>query len=124
MERNNESLRDRLLSRLPQPENLADYRKEVAALLEKNDQRLRIEKLGSGAMWVFVICLATLFFWFSGENGNTAKAAWLGSFACFWTIVGAVELLKHFINRTRVELLRETKQVQLLVLELHSQLRK
>ncbi|MGO9254907.1 MAG: hypothetical protein ACLQU1_01185 [Bryobacteraceae bacterium] len=35
-----------------------------------------------------------------------------------------MELLKHFINRARVELLKETKQVQLQVLELHDLLRK
>jgi len=123
MEPNNENLRDRLLSRLPQPENLAEYRKEVASLLAKNEKRLRIEKWGSGAMWFFVVGLSIVFFWFSGQNTNPAKVAYLGSFACFWMIVGAVEVLKHFINRTRVELLKETKQVQLQVLELHAMMR-
>ena len=124
MEPNNEGIRDRLLSRLPQPANLADYRREVAALLEKNEKRLRIEKWGAGATWLFVVGLSTLLFWGNGRHGDTPRAAWLGSMACFWLIFGAVELLKYFINRTRVELLRETKQVQLQVLELHDLLRK
>jgi hypothetical protein len=41
--------------------------------------------------------------------------------ACFSLVVGA-ELLKHFINRGRPELLKELKQVQLQVLELQEQL--
>ena len=123
MEPNSESMRDRLLSRLPRPENLGEYRKEVAALLEKNEKRLRIEKWGAGATWLFVVVLSIVFFWFSGQNANAAKAAWYGSFACFWMIFGAVELLKHFINRARVELLKETKQVQLQVLELREFMR-
>src|SRR5438552_397181 len=59
MEPNNESIRDRLLSRLPQPENLAAYRKEVGSLLEKNEKGLRREKWGAGATWFFVVGLGT-----------------------------------------------------------------
>jgi hypothetical protein len=44
--------------------------------------------------------------------------------ACFLEIYGGLEMLKMFINRNRVELLKETKQVQLQVLELQSMLRK
>ena len=51
-------------------------------------------------------------------------AASFGSFACFMLIYGAAELTKYFINRARVELLKETKQVQLQVLELHDLVRK
>jgi hypothetical protein len=123
MEPNSEGMRDRLLSRLPRPENLADYRKEVTSLLEKNEKRLRIEKWGAGATWLFVVALGTVFLWLGGRNAGKPAAAWFGSLACFWLIFGAVELLKHFINRTRVELLKETKQVQLQVLELHDMLR-
>ena len=55
---------------------------------------------------------------------GTTNAAYLGTFACFFLIWGAVEMLKHFINRSRVELLKEIKQVQLQVLELHETIRK
>ena len=120
MEPNNANMRDQLLSRLPQPENLADYRKEVSALLEKNEKKLKFEKWGAGATWFFVVGLSIAFFWLSGDTGNAAKTAWRCSFACFWMIFGAVEMLKYFVNRTRVELLKETKQVQLQVLELRS----
>jgi hypothetical protein len=59
--------------------------------------------------------------WFSGAKLDTPKAAWFGTLACFWLLVGATELLKHFINRSRVELLKEIKQVQLQVLEVQKQ---
>jgi hypothetical protein len=128
MEPKSESMRDRLLSRLPQPENLADYRKEVAALIEKNEKTLRRQKWYSGAIWGWLVLLGTAFFLMVGQHPEKPKAAWLaaymGSFACFFLIAGAVELLKYFINRNRVELLKETKQVQLQVLELHELLRK
>jgi hypothetical protein len=62
---------------------------------------------------------------FRPEKPNAAwLAASLGSFACFMLIFGAVELIKYFINRSRLELLKETKQVQLQVLELHELVRK
>ena len=124
MESRNESIRDRLLSRLPQPADLADYRKEVSSLLEKNEKSLRREKWGAVALWLFGVALSTAFLFLGGQRLSTPKGPWFGSLACFMLLYPAVELLKHFINRTRVELLKETKQVQLQLLELHELLRK
>jgi hypothetical protein len=118
MEPKDEKLQDRLLSRLPDASNAAAYRKEVAQLLAKNDKAFLREKWGARAMWIFCVCLGTAYLWFGGEKLDTPKAAWFGCLACFWLLIGAVELLKHFINRTRVELLKEIKQVQLQILEL------
>jgi len=120
MEPDQESIREGLLRQLPQPSGLGDYRKEVAALIEKNERGLKREKWGAGATWLFVVVLSAALMWGAGGAGNTTKAAWLGTMACFWLIFGAVELLKYFINRARVELLKETKQVQLQILELRA----
>jgi hypothetical protein len=49
MEPNSESIREGLLSRLPQPANLESYRREVAALIERNEKGLRREKWGASA---------------------------------------------------------------------------
>jgi len=119
----NEDMRDRLLARLPQPENLAGYRNEVAALVEKNQKKLRQEKWYSGVIWGFVAGLGTVFLWQGGKHASAPTGAYLGTFACFFLIYGAVELLKHFINRSRVDLLKEIKQVQLQVLELEAAVR-
>ena len=128
MEPNSEGMRDRLLSRLPRPENLAEYRKEVSAMLEKNEKTLRRQKWYAGVIWFWVVGLGVAIMFLANMHPEKPKAAWLaasfGSFACFMLIYGAAELTKYFINRTRVELLKETKQVQLQVLELHDLLRK
>ncbi len=127
MASSNEGMRDRLLSRLPQPENLEDYRREVGALLEKNQKGLRREKWGSGVLWIFLALLATVLLTVAGRlltTPNAGNAGYLAALACFLLISGATELLKHFINRTRVELLKEVKQVQLQILEVHEAVRK
>jgi hypothetical protein len=59
-----------------------------------------------------------------GAHSNTTRGLWFGVLACFWLLVGAVELLKHFINRARVDVLREVKGLELRILELQEQLRK
>jgi hypothetical protein len=40
MGKENESVRDRLLARLPQPENLEAYRQETASLLARHEKAL------------------------------------------------------------------------------------
>lgn len=128
MEPKSEALRDRLLSRLPQPENLAQYRQEVSALLEKNEKTLQRQKWYAGAVWFWVVGLGTLLLVLANLHPEKPRAAWLaasfGSFACFMLIGGAAEMLKYFINRARVELLKESKQVQVQLLELAGMLRK
>jgi hypothetical protein len=108
MEQANSSVRDRLLSRLPQPENLPAYREEVSAALAKNEKTFRRQKWATGALWIYVIGFAVI----------PLTMGWLR----LDTRNGAVELLKLFINRNRVEILKELKQVQLQVLELQASL--
>jgi hypothetical protein len=128
MEPNREAMRDALLSRLPRPENLPAYRKEVSALLQHNEKILRRQKWYAGAIWFWVVGLGVALIFLAGMHPEKPNAAWLaaslGSFACFMLIYGAAEVLKYFINRTRVELLKESKQVQLQVLELHDLVRR
>jgi hypothetical protein len=50
MEQRNDTLRERLLSHLPQPENLAAYREQTATLLAKHTRALSTEKR-SGRMF-------------------------------------------------------------------------
>ncbi len=124
MEQKNESMRDRLLARLPQPENRAAYQAEVAAALETNERRFRREKWYVTALWIYLVGLSTVFLTLGGYRLDTTRGVWFGVLACFWLIAASVELLKHFINRSRVEILKEVKQVQLQVLELQASLRK
>ena len=52
MEKQNDSMRERLLARLPQPENLAGYREETASLLAKHEKALFWEKMPSVVCFV------------------------------------------------------------------------
>ncbi len=124
METGNDSIRDRLLSRLPLSANLAAYREEVAAMLGKNDKALRRETWVVTALWLFMVALSTAFLLLGGLRSGTPLGLYFEILACFCLIYPSVELLKHFINRSRVELLKEVKQVQLQVLELQASLRK
>jgi len=97
-------------------------------MLEKNEKTLRRQKWYAGVIWFWVVGLGVAIMFLANMHPEKPKAAWLaasfGSFACFMLIYGAAELTKYFINRARVELLKETKQVQLQVLELHDLVRK
>ena len=118
MDKQNESMRDRLLARLPQPENLDAYREEVTAGLAKNEKAFRRQTWGTIALWLYGIAFAFVPLTMGWLHLDTRNGATYGFAAFFLLLVGAVELLKLFINRNRLELLRELKQVQLQLLEL------
>jgi hypothetical protein len=115
-----ETFRDRLLSHLPQPGGLAGYRREVAAMLEKNQKRLRLERLIVTAFWVFCVVSVVVYIWFDKSSAATPKGPFL---ACIFMIWGASEVVKHYINACRIDLMKEIKQLQVQVLELHDLVR-
>jgi hypothetical protein len=113
-----------LLSRLPQPANSAAYREEVASTLAKNEKRLRLEGGYTAAMWLlavgfFTACVLKGARWLDTTNGHFMEFVVL-----LLLITGAVEILKHAVNRSRVEMLKEIKQVQLQMLELQASIQK
>ena len=124
MDKQNESVRDRLLAHLPDPSRMVEYKEEVQTALAKKARRLRIEKWFVRAFWLYVIARLMVFI-YRGESfaetphGHRFMIAVIVLFTC-----GAIEILKHMINRSRVEMLTEIKQVQLQVLELQASLRK
>src|SRR5262245_53947766 len=104
MKNKNETLRERLLAQFePDREKLATHRKEVQAMLADNERTLRGQKWYAGAMWMFVVLLGPVFLVLGGLRGDTPSGVWLGIFACFLLIGAAVEMVKYFINRSRVE---------------------
>jgi len=124
MEHRGEGIGQRLLSRLPQPSNMAAYREEVASLLAKNEKTLRRNKGTVVRVWIFVVIVAAPFLWLAGVHFNTPQGNWFLGLACFWVLFGAVEVVKYVVQQNRVELLKELKQTQLQVLELHGLLAK
>jgi hypothetical protein len=119
-----DNIRDRLLAQhAPDPGRLAQYRKEVDAMLEANERRLRLEKWYSGSIWIFAVLLSTVFMLLAGYTPGFPMGVLMAYMFGFLTLTAAVVLLQHFINRSRVELLKELKQIQIEVLELREQLR-
>ena len=121
MERN-ESISELLLSRLPQPANLAAYQKEVASLLAENEKKLRGNKWTVVRVWIFVVLVSAPFLWMAGAHFNTAEGNWFLGLVGFWVLFGAIEIAKYEYRQGRVEHLKELKQVQLQILQLHLQL--
>jgi len=124
MQTENDNLRDRLLGQQsPRSDKLADYRKEVQTMLDANEQGLRREKKFTTILWLFIVAMCTGFMIIGGMHPTRTLGVWFGVLACFWLIYGSVELLKHFINRGRVDVLKELKQLELRVAELQEMMK-
>ncbi len=123
MEQKHESMRERLLARLPQPEKLAAYREETAALLAKHEKALFWERVPS--IVCYVIAFAAFIvnsFW--AQRVGTALNQYVWFLAGLAYFGGAVLDLRYRIYRSRVDTLKEVKQVQLQILELQASLGK
>lgn len=125
-----DGLRDHLLAQhVPQAEKIEDYRKGVQAMLERNEIRLRREKWFVTVFWFAVVtCLTAFLLWmgFANPIGMDAKILAFISMAASVVVMvlyGSIELLKHFVNRSRVEILKEVKGIEMQLLELRQELR-
>jgi hypothetical protein len=124
MEKQSESVRDRLLARLPQPENIAAYREETASLLAKHEKALSTEHwtnqvIGLCSFGVFLMANST---W--GLKLPTRVMVTCDVMAGILFLLTVFSQLQQFIYRNQVNLLKEVKQVQLQVLEVQASLRK
>ena len=130
MEPKDDSIRERLLSQLPRPANLPAYREEVALLLEKKEKEVRRERRVMIELWVFTVAVSIPFLWMGAERygSKAVDEAVLGPYfmgcAGFWFLFALVYFVAHSVSRSRLALLKEVKQVQVQVLELHSLLSK
>ena len=126
MEPSNKDFRRNLIEQLiPEPGRLDRYRKEMAEMLDNNERGLRFEKRMTIVLWLFGVTMMTAFLLMSGFYHPTPERSWMATLALFAVILfyGGLEIIKHFINRSRVELLKELKQIELRMLELDERLR-
>ena len=123
MEQGNSSVRDRLLARLPQPENVAVYREETTSLLAKHEKALFWEKAPSTVLTFAAMCIFFMAISSWGQKLGTETTRLLYSAGLLY-FVGAITDLRYNIYRNRVELLKEVKQVQLQLLEVQASLQK
>ena len=116
-------LRDKLLAQgEPTRSKLVRYQQEIEAMLEKNERRLRLEKWYSGAIWIYAVLFMTGCLVFVGYRAAIAPDVTILALAFVILIAGGVEIIKHFINRSRVEVLKELKGVQLQMLAIQERL--
>ncbi len=116
------NLRQGLLAALPQPENLAAYREETAALLAKHARALRWDYISASTLMFIAV---GLFWWscFPGRLGPQGVHSFQFGAGLFY-FVGAMYLLRYSIYKSQVATLKEIKQVQLQILELQASLGK
>ena len=117
-------MRDRLLARLPQPENLAAYREETASLLAKHKRALFWEKVPSKVFSLIAVGLFLATFTPWGQKLGSREIQVFDVMACVFFFMSLIVDLRYNIYRNQVELLKEVKQVQLQILELQASLRK
>jgi hypothetical protein len=116
------NLREHLLAALPQPEKLAAYREETAALLTKHARALRWDKITANTF----VFLAVLLFWWSIYPERLGPSA-VHSFqfgSALMYFVGAIYAVQYKIYDSQVATLKEIKQLQLQILELQASLNK
>jgi hypothetical protein len=123
MEKGSESLRERLLARLPQAESVAAYRDDTQSLLAKHEKALFWEKVTARTLtWIglafFILANSS---W--GRKIYTNGSLVLEIMAVLF-FMGAVNELGYRLSRSKVDLLKEVKQIELQILELQASLRK
>jgi len=129
MEQRDDKLRERLLARLPQPENVAAYREETVLLMARHEKALFWEKL---AYKTFALVGVALFLFASFSLIPLREQNLLGVnekiFLCvmagMFFFMGLLYALGYQVSRSKVDLLKEVKQVQLQILELQASLGK
>ena len=91
-------------------------------MLKQFEAGLRREKWGSGLLWVYAVIFMTAALMITGYRNQTQPEVMILTFAFVLLIVGSAELIKHFINRSRVEVLKEMKSLEMMIHDLKSQL--
>src|SRR5260370_32591969 len=107
MPQQSNNLRERLLAALPQPENLAAYREETAALLAKHAIALRWDKITAGTL-VFLAFLLFLWSFYPGPLGTAAVYSFRFVSAVFY-FVGAIYAVQYKVYASQVATLKEIK---------------
>jgi len=129
MEQRDDKLRERLLARLPQPENVAAYREETVLLMARHEKALFWEKL---AYKTFALVGVALFLFASFSLIPLREQNLLGVnekiFLCvmagMFFFMGLLYALGYQVSQSKVDLLKEVKEVQLQILELQASLGK
>lgn len=116
--------RDRLLGQWePRESSYLAYRKEIEAMLAQQEQRLRREKWVTGVMWIYIVLLTTVLMTGSGVLMiHKVEGTWMAVSAVFWFLFGIVFFFIHLINKSRFEVIKEIKGLELRLAALEDRL--
>jgi hypothetical protein len=117
-------LRDRLLGQWePARPSYLNYRKDVEAMLANQEKKLRREKRYTLVIWIYIISLTTALMTGSGLlMFHKIEGTWIAVSAVFWLLFGAVFFFIHQINKSRFEVIKEIKGVELRLAALEERL--
>jgi hypothetical protein len=119
-----DALRDRLLGQWePSRPSYLTYRKEVETMLANQEKALLREKRFTVVMWFFTILLTTGLLTGSGLlMQHKIEGTFIAVSAVFWFLFGSVFLFVHQINKSRFEVIKEIKGVELRLAALEERL--
>jgi hypothetical protein len=121
-----DSMRERLLRQhVPEPEKLANYRKETQAMLEREERRLRFYGRYTAAIWIMLVVMGVMYALVAGWSRDQPTKVYfsIGVMLMMLLFGGAVQLVAGFIGRARLEVSKDIKGLELRVIELESLLR-
>ena len=121
-----DSLRERLLRQhVPEPEKLANYRKETQAMLEREERRLRFYGRFTAAIWIMLVAMGMMYALVAGWSRDQPTKVYfsIGITLMMLLLGGAVQLVAGFIGRARLEVVKDIKGLELRLIELESLLR-
>ncbi len=124
MDKQSYGVRERLLATLPQPESLAEYREETASLFAKSEKYLSTLKW-SGIVFYWCVMGFILFgysVWTPKLDHRSVVAVNLGIGITLFMLAGTG--VEYLIGKSRLDILKEVKQVQLQILELQASMQK
>lgn len=87
-------------------------------MLNERERALKREKWYAGTLWIFVVLLATAFLTLGAVRDESSSKLWAIATIFVLIIGAAVEMGKYFLNRMRMDLLKELKSLELLVREM------
>ena len=109
----------------PDPGAAQDYRRKVDAMIQEKERWLRRGAWAAGvgysaALLVAITLMVAGGLWFDGQ----LKAVWLGVNACFYLVVASGIAFSHMLAKTRVEMLKELKGIEMRMIEIQQRLGK
>ncbi len=117
-------LRERLLNQWEPPRtSYLSYRKEIETMLENQEKALRRERWMTTMMWIYIVILTTILLTGSGLlMFHKVEGTFMAITAVFWFLFGAVFLGIHIVNKSRFEIIKEIKGVELRLAALEERL--